>query len=51
MEDGIVEAHELDETLPELDDVIRECARLKHWLQRRHRADFPNGPMRSRTTM
>jgi|SRR5580658_4885046 hypothetical protein len=40
LEDGIVERHELAKTLPELDDVIRECVRLKHWLERRHRADL-----------
>jgi hypothetical protein len=51
LEDGIVEAHELDETLPELDDVIRECARLKHWLLRRHHADFPNGQARRHVTI
>ncbi len=44
LEDGIVEKHEVDKTLPELDDVIRECARLKHWLERRHEADFPKHP-------
>ena len=40
LEDGIVEKHELDVTLPALDDVIRECARLKHYLEKRHHADF-----------
>jgi hypothetical protein len=45
LEDGIVEKHELDETLPQLDDVIRECVRLKHWLEKRHLADFPQGRM------
>jgi hypothetical protein len=39
LEDGIVEKHELDKTIPELDDVIRECARLKHWLHEHYRAD------------
>jgi len=39
LEDGIVEQHELDKTIPELDDVIRECAHLKHWLREHHRAD------------
>lgn len=39
LQDGIVEKHELDQTVPALDDVIRECARLKHWLYERHRAD------------
>jgi hypothetical protein len=39
LEDGIVEKHELENTIPTLDDVIRECARLKHWLHERHRAD------------
>ncbi len=41
-EDGIVERHEVDATIPELDDVIRECARLKHWLEARYRSD--HGP-------
>ena len=40
-EDGIVEKHEVDATLPALDDVIRECARLKHWIKQRHHSDFP----------
>lgn len=39
LEDGIVEKRELDKTIPELDDVIRECAQLKHWLKDRYRAD------------
>jgi hypothetical protein len=39
LEDGIVEKHELDKTIPELDDVIRECARLKHWLHEHYQAD------------
>jgi len=39
LEDGVVEKRELDETIPELDDVIRECAHLKHWLQEHYRAD------------
>ena len=39
LEDGIVTEGELKETLPKLDDVIRECAHLKHWLERRHLAE------------
>ena len=39
LEDGIVEKHELDKTIPALDDVIRECARMKHWLREHHAAD------------
>jgi hypothetical protein len=39
LEDGIVEKHELEKTIPALDDVIRECARLKHWLHDHYRAD------------
>jgi|SRR5580704_9698827 hypothetical protein len=39
LEDGIVEKHELDKTIPALDDVIRECARLKHWLHDHYAAD------------
>jgi len=35
LEDGIVTESELKQTLPKLDDVIRECAHLKHWLERR----------------
>lgn len=38
LEDGIVTSAELKETIPKLDDVIRECAHLKHWLERRHAA-------------
>lgn len=39
LEDGIVEKHELERTIPALEDVIRECARLKHWLHDHYRAD------------
>jgi len=39
LEDGIVEKYELEETIPKLDDVIRECARLKHWLDAHYKAD------------
>jgi hypothetical protein len=39
LEDGIVTASELKRTIPELDDVIRECAHLKHWLEHRWRMD------------
>lgn len=35
LEDGIVTEAELKKTIPELDDVIRECAHLKHWLEHR----------------
>ncbi len=51
LEDGIVEKHELDDTIPALDDVIRECARLKHWLHKRHHADFPKGHPARRDTL
>jgi hypothetical protein len=37
LEDGIVTEQELKSTIPKLDDVIRECAHLKHWLERRCR--------------
>lgn len=37
LEDGIVTESELNKTVPELDDVIRECAHLKHWLEHRWR--------------
>jgi hypothetical protein len=40
LDDDIVEKHELDRTIPKLNDVIRECAHLKRWLEERHRADF-----------
>jgi hypothetical protein len=33
IEDGRVEKRESDATIAELDDVIQQCARLKHWLQ------------------
>jgi hypothetical protein len=36
--DGKVEDHELPPAIKELDDVIRECARLKHWLRERNKA-------------
>lgn len=39
LEDHIVEDWELQKTLPALDDVIRECVRLKAWLCERHRRD------------
>jgi len=39
LEDGVVTEAELRRTVPELDDVIRECANLKHWLEQRWRAD------------
>jgi hypothetical protein len=39
LEDGIVTESELRKTFPELDDVIRECAHLKHWLEERWRKD------------
>lgn len=38
LEDGIVTEAELKKTIPELDDVIRECAHLKHWLEQRWHA-------------
>lgn len=44
LEDGIVEKPELDQTIPELDDVIRECAQLKHWLHEHYRADHAPRP-------
>jgi hypothetical protein len=44
LEDGIVEKHELEKTVPALDDVIRECARLKHWLQDHYEADHKMKP-------
>ena len=37
--DGEVKDHELPLAFKELDDVIRECARLKHWLKERNRTD------------
>lgn len=39
LEDGIVTASELKRTLPELEDVIRECVHLQHWLRERWRTD------------
>jgi hypothetical protein len=39
LEDGIVTEAELKKTIPELDDVIRECAHLKHWLEHRWHKD------------
>ena len=46
LEDGIVEKRELEQTLPEIDDVIRECARLKHWLQAHYERDLRGKPPR-----
>lgn len=37
--DGVVEDHELPDTIKQLDDVIEECARLKHWLEKRCESD------------
>lgn len=39
LEDGVVTEAELRRTIPELDDVIRECAHLKHWLEQRSQMD------------
>lgn len=39
LEDGVVTEAELRRTVPELDDVIRECAHLKHWLEHRSQTD------------
>jgi len=39
LEDGIVTASELKKTIPELDDMFRECAHPKHWLEQRWRMD------------
>lgn len=39
LDDHIVEDAEVLQTSPRLDDVIRECARLKYWLKERSRAD------------
>jgi len=39
LEDHVVEDREVKKTIPELDDVIRECVRLKYWLRERSRAD------------
>ena len=37
--DDRVDGRELERTDEALNDVIRECARLKHWLAEHHRAD------------
>jgi len=39
LKDGTVEDHELERTLPQLDNVITECARLKHFLKVRCQED------------
>lgn len=39
LEDNIVEKQELEQTNRELDDVIRECAALKHWLKIHYESD------------
>lgn len=42
LEDHVVEEWEVEKTVPELDDVIRECVRLKYWLWERSRVDRKN---------
>jgi hypothetical protein len=49
LEDGVVEDHEMPSTLKEIDDVIHECARLKHWLIERNKADNQKRIMARRT--
>ena len=39
LEDHVVEDWEVEKTVPELEDVIRECVRLQYWLRERSRAD------------
>ena len=39
LKDNVVEDWEVEKTIPELDDVIRECVRLKYWLRERSRMD------------
>lgn len=39
LKDHRVEEWEVRKTAPELDDVIRECVRLKYWLKQRSRTD------------
>jgi hypothetical protein len=39
LRDGVVEKRELQQTVKELDDVIRESVKLKHWLEERQRSD------------
>ena len=41
LEDGLVEDHEYEATICELNDVIHECAKLKQWLKDRLEADRP----------
>ena len=36
LEDGEVEDEELERTIPELNDVIRECVQLEHHLRERN---------------
>jgi hypothetical protein len=47
LKDGIVTNKELKATIPELDDVIKECAKLKHWLTERNQRD--NSRRKNRT--
>jgi len=44
LEDHIVEDWEVERTVPELDDVIRECVRLKYWLRERSQTDRQKKP-------
>jgi len=39
LEDHIVEEQEVQKTVPQLEDVIRECVRLQYWLRERCVAD------------
>ena len=39
LENHLVEEHEYPDAIRELNDVILECAKLKHWLARRLKAD------------
>ena len=48
LRDGIVEEEELERTIPQLHDVIRECVRLEHWLKKRCATDRAGSVVRAR---
>jgi hypothetical protein len=39
LDNSLVEDHEYPDAIRELNDVILECAKLKHWLARRLKSD------------
>jgi hypothetical protein len=42
IQDGVVDKREAEHTIAEIDDVIRHCAELRHWLQQGNRVGLPS---------